>query len=340
MCISGVFFFTQCLVPKSISAQIAQFCFKLRRFVLESEILFALFSSYRFGFMPCSVKVPEGDERGGGQPIRHKPAGYSFSYSSSHSADDVEENFNHQYVHCTAGMFILIPDSNPSLDRQGSTTTMLRPPRTSSTAMMVTSLIGTSPYSNSRLSNAGLGGFGSGFGGGGNGSSITTVTNSYSSASSTTSTTGAGDGTASPEPLDPVEMSKRSSADLHKLYIARQAERPEKQVGFLWTWNYMSSRRWRSSNTGDEIFQDTMLADFRRFCSNDEGRLTEFWESFKGLLDDVWCLAGTTPLSKGSLCTVLRLQIAFGESCLYKNIRYSLGNWKSNIKVTNINFQN
>ncbi|RUS89768.1 hypothetical protein EGW08_002471, partial [Elysia chlorotica] len=144
-----------------------------------------------------------------GQATKRKPSSFGYGYgfgSNGQSGDDSEENFNHQYVHCTAGMFILIPDL--SLDHHSQT----------------------------------------------------------------------------PEPLDPVEMSKRSSADLHKLYVARQAERPEKQVGFLWTWNYMSSRRWRSNNTGDEIFQDTMLADFRRFCSNDEGRLTEFWDSFKGSL--------------------------------------------------------
>ena len=225
--------------------------------------------------MPCSVKVPDVDrDERHGQSSRRKPSRYGYSYSNGQGGDEREENFNHQYVHCTAGMFILIPDL--SLDHHSQTSTMLRPPRTSSTVKMVSTLFGSSPYS-SRLSNVGLGG------GGGRGSSLTTVTSSFSSASSGTSTTEAG---GSPEPLDPMEMSKRSSADLHKLYVARQAERPEKQVGFLWTWNYMSSRRWRSSNTGDEMFQDTMLADFRRFCSNDEGRLTEFWDSFKGTCDD------------------------------------------------------
>lgn len=233
----------------------------------------------RFGFMPCSVKVPELDRDESNHGQRRKPSNYGYSYTSSHSGEEVQENFNHQYVHCTAGMFILIPDSNLSQDWHSQTSTMLRPPRTSSTATMVSALVGTSPFSSSRLSNAGLGITAGAIGG-----SVLAGTSPYSSASS--STTGAGDGAVSPEPLDPMEMSKRSSADLHKLYIARQAERPEKQVGFLWTWNYMSSKRWRSPNTGDEAFQDTMLADFRRFCSNDEGRLTEFWDNFKGALDE------------------------------------------------------
>ena len=51
------------------------------------------------------------------------------------------------------------------------------------------------------------------------------------------------------------------------------------QVGFLWSWNYMLTKRWRSSNTGDEHFQDKVLADFRSFCSNDENRLKDYWSN-------------------------------------------------------------
>ena len=33
----------------------------------------------------------------------------------------------------------------------------------------------------------------------------------------------------------------------------------------------------RTANTGDELFQDRMLADFRRFCDNSNGRLRHLW---------------------------------------------------------------
>ena len=51
----------------------------------------------------------------------------------------------------------------------------------------------------------------------------------------------------------------------------------ESKVGFLWSWNFLLTKRWRSQNTGDESFQDKMLEDFRQFCSNREDRLVEFW---------------------------------------------------------------
>ncbi|KAL8624692.1 hypothetical protein ACOMHN_038238 [Nucella lapillus] len=75
-------------------------------------------------------------------------------------------------------------------------------------------------------------------------------------------------------------MGKRSSSDLHKDYIARQQSSHlrvdlTQGVGFLWSWNFMSTKRWRSSNTGYEDFQDKLLADFRRFCSRGDDRLEE-----------------------------------------------------------------
>ncbi|ESO91451.1 hypothetical protein LOTGIDRAFT_153895 [Lottia gigantea] len=79
-----------------------------------------------------------------------------------------------------------------------------------------------------------------------------------------------------------IGMVKKSSSDMHKDYIDRQGE-PEKQkteTGFLWSWNFMLSKRWRSQNTGDEHFQNKMLADFRSFCSNSEDRLKEVWNFF------------------------------------------------------------
>ncbi|XP_063239930.1 GATOR complex protein Iml1 isoform X2 [Bacillus rossius redtenbacheri] len=56
----------------------------------------------------------------------------------------------------------------------------------------------------------------------------------------------------------------------------------ERRTGFLWSWNHMLSRRWRSSTTpatGDEAFQAKFLRDFRDFCANSDNRLRLFWEA-------------------------------------------------------------
>ena len=53
------------------------------------------------------------------------------------------------------------------------------------------------------------------------------------------------------------------------------------ETGFLWSWNFMLSKRWKMTSntaaTGDIAFMDKMLADFRKFCQNDRGRLVQFW---------------------------------------------------------------
>ena len=163
----------------------------------------------RFGFVPCTVARPENSN------IRASSATTSSSSSSQLEADD----YKHQYVHCTVGMFVLIPELKPSLSPPASTaktpsTTTLKPP---------------------------------------------------------------------PSPTAST-LAKRSSSDLHKEYIARQQSNlrhePHHRLGFLWSWNFMSSKRWRSGNTGYEDFQDKMLADFRDFCSNKDGRLEEFLQDF------------------------------------------------------------
>lgn len=81
---------------------------------------------------------------------------------------------------------------------------------------------------------------------------------------------------------------KKSSAQLRKDYIARQTSRSNynddqqwNKIGFLWSWNFMLSKKWRTSHTGDEAFQDKMLADFREFCSNKDDRLKEFWQDYR-----------------------------------------------------------
>ncbi|XP_074643885.1 GATOR1 complex protein DEPDC5-like [Tubulanus polymorphus] len=68
---------------------------------------------------------------------------------------------------------------------------------------------------------------------------------------------------------------------LHKEFVARQVANCEHPAGFIWSWNFMLTKRWRSQNTGDETFPDKMLADFRRFCSNEDNRLIDYWDSCK-----------------------------------------------------------
>lgn len=160
-------------------------------------------SSLRFGFLPASVKVPS-------------------------SCESDTSTTNHQYVHCTAGMFIFIPESITSK------ASGLRDPK--------------------------------------------------ASGDQTKDPKASGDQSKDPKSSgESHSLMKKCASELHKLYIARQG-RPESvpnEVGFLWSWNYMSSKRWRSVYTGDEAFQDRMLADFRKFCSNDEDRLAQFWAGFE-----------------------------------------------------------
>jgi len=54
------------------------------------------------------------------------------------------------------------------------------------------------------------------------------------------------------------------------------------ETGFLWSWNFTVSKRWKyisnTTATGDIPFMDKMLADFRDFCANKDNRLKNFWD--------------------------------------------------------------
>ncbi|XP_014474176.1 PREDICTED: DEP domain-containing protein 5 isoform X5 [Dinoponera quadriceps] len=74
----------------------------------------------------------------------------------------------------------------------------------------------------------------------------------------------------------------------HEAYITRHVSGKNKddysmdrKMGFLWSWNHMVSRKWKSPSTpaGDELFQKKIIQDFRHFCSNGDNRLKQFWES-------------------------------------------------------------
>ncbi|VDP34116.1 unnamed protein product [Schistosoma curassoni] len=54
----------------------------------------------------------------------------------------------------------------------------------------------------------------------------------------------------------------------------------QKSIGYFWTWNHMLPKRWRGHLTGDELFQDGMLADFRIFLNGEDDRLFELFNRF------------------------------------------------------------
>ncbi|CAG7725373.1 unnamed protein product [Allacma fusca] len=56
----------------------------------------------------------------------------------------------------------------------------------------------------------------------------------------------------------------------------KDAFQEETRIGFLWSWNYMVSKRWKTSATpalGDETFLYKVLKDFQAFCNNDNNRI-------------------------------------------------------------------
>ncbi|XP_044593244.1 GATOR complex protein Iml1 isoform X7 [Cotesia glomerata] len=74
----------------------------------------------------------------------------------------------------------------------------------------------------------------------------------------------------------------------HEAYITRHVSGKNKddfsldrRMGFLWSWNHMVSRKWKtvSTSAGDEVFQKKIIQDFKHFCSNGDNRLSLFWES-------------------------------------------------------------
>lgn len=98
----------------------------------------------------------------------------------------------------------------------------------------------------------------------------------------------------------------KSLRQQYEEYIARQCNQKSPSsssrrstshyVGFLWAWNSMLTKRWRSINTGDEAFQDRMLSDFRKFCSNTDGRLLSYWNELK----ELHCLSKSNNEESGS----------------------------------------
>ena len=58
---------------------------------------------------------------------------------------------------------------------------------------------------------------------------------------------------------------------------ANRVRGENEQIEFIWSWNYMLTKRWRSPSTQDESYAVSLLQDFKAFCQNCDGRLVEFW---------------------------------------------------------------
>lgn len=65
------------------------------------------------------------------------------------------------------------------------------------------------------------------------------------------------------------------------------------KVGFLWSYNYMITKRWKNTATIDEQFMRGVMMDFRALCSNQDNRLLEAFEAWLC----TWC-AGTMPANQ------------------------------------------
>ncbi|CAH1990123.1 unnamed protein product [Acanthoscelides obtectus] len=70
----------------------------------------------------------------------------------------------------------------------------------------------------------------------------------------------------------------------HEEYITRHVSGKNKddydnsrKMGFLWCWNHLLSKRWRTNQAVDSNLQLKILKDFRDFCNNAEDRLRTFW---------------------------------------------------------------
>ncbi|KAG8178705.1 hypothetical protein JTE90_011631 [Oedothorax gibbosus] len=88
--------------------------------------------------------------------------------------------------------------------------------------------------------------------------------------------------------LAPLDLTQISSP--HEEYITRHFsgvqtkrlsamnEETDTKIGFLWSWNYMITKRWKNSGTVDENFMRKVMRDFRSFCLNHKSRLEDFWK--------------------------------------------------------------
>ena len=216
--------------------------------------------SHRFGFMPVSF---------------HQTLNNDTNWH-----DDVAQ----QYVHCSGGMFTLIPDSqtfgDPSIGSSSASSPEKIIPASKDPKVTWAEKIPGSPGQRSYLKES------------------RTLLGRSPDTSSLTSR----------------DFRNRSRAPspymLQREYIRSRAESFNEEhhyqydIGFLWCWNFMLTKRWRTSNTGDENFQDKMLADFRAFCSNTDNRLLDYWESCEAKINETILMKESSELEQDEIISV------------------------------------
>ncbi|XP_042899782.1 GATOR complex protein Iml1 isoform X2 [Parasteatoda tepidariorum] len=72
-------------------------------------------------------------------------------------------------------------------------------------------------------------------------------------------------------------ITRHFSGVKNKRHSAMNAETDTK-IGFLWSWNYMITKRWKNTGTVDEHFMRKVMHDFKAFCANHDSRLEDFWK--------------------------------------------------------------
>jgi hypothetical protein len=81
----------------------------------------------------------------------------------------------------------------------------------------------------------------------------------------------------------PVASSYEDYITRHVSVKSKDPFHEETRVGYLWSWNYMVSKRWKTSSTpalGDDGFFMKILRDFQAFCNNENNRLRHYWHQF------------------------------------------------------------
>jgi hypothetical protein len=151
----------------------------------------------------------------------------------------LSEHFStdHQYLHCTGNMFLLIPTK---VDKASGIQGITKPQRFHSTTSNVSAVARSPP---------------------------TTTAEEQ-------------------EQQVPQEDVAGTTTTTRHLSETRP-DYDHSRTGFLWSWNFTISRRWKSlcstGATGDIRFMDKILLDFRKFCANDGGRMEKFWLEFHGV---------------------------------------------------------
>ena len=233
------------LEEESMFAEFDKATWENRTFLFREEI------AKRFGFVATNIGTNASKQQ------------YTSSTTNLFSTD-------HQYIHCTGNMFLLIPTqlhsqvglqgirsrSKPS--RSGIELTVSREQRIQNNITL---------QSPAKLPTA--------------------KSNAFESVEE------ASENNANLENKTKEEQNKKAMCplkrkDTEKFSRHMDSNKPtydHSETGFLWSWNCTLSKRWKQSSntgaTGDIPFMDKVLADFRNFCANKDNRLKDFW-------DDCW----------------------------------------------------